>query len=188
MLGRVSKGNRMTLKTKYIIAGIVVLFALVFLLGYQVGKNKLPAKVDTKIEEQLRAEIKELNEKLTESQLNYTRLKSEQKNKTKILVKNVDGSSTLKEVSSSVTNEQEVMSLQSKVTEQQNIITGLEREIKVHQVAENNCNGVFAGPGLESSWKPKGSAGAFFGHHMGFLTSDGDKDHGAYYNYVIPLN
>lgn len=178
----------MNLKSKYVIAGVGAFFSLVFLLGYQVGKNKLPTKVDTKIEDQLRAEIKELNQKLTESQLDFTRLKSEQKNKTKILVKNVDGSSTLKEISSSVTNEQEIMSLQSKVTEQQNIITALERKLSVHQVAENNCNGVFAGPGLESSWKPKGSAGAFFGHHMGFLTSDGDKDHGAYYNYVIPLN
>lgn len=175
----------MTLKTKYIIAGAFVILALVFLAGYQKGKAKMPEKIDTKVEQQLRAKIDELTNRLTESQLQYTKLKSEQKNKTKYIVKNADGSSTIQEVSSSVTNEVEVGELRSKVTEQQKVITDLESKIKTHQVVENSCNGIFAGPGVDSSWKPKGSGGAFFGHHMGLLTSDGDKDHAGFYNYVI---
>ncbi len=178
----------MNLKTRYIIAVVAVLFGLVFLLGYQKGKGKLPTKVDTTIETNLRAEIKELTNKLTESQLNYQKLKSEEKNKTKVTYQNADGSSYTKEMENSMTVEAVTYELQQKITEQGQIITNLQEEVKSKQVIKNSCSAVFFGPGVTSKIKPMGMIGAHGDNHGISVTSDGDLDHSAYYNFVLTFN
>lgn len=45
-------------------------------------------------------------------------------------------------------------------------------------------NTLYGGPGISNSWKLKGMIGGSIGHHGAAATSDGDKDHAIFYNWV----
>lgn len=116
----------------------LILAAVCFGAGYFVKANSGPAKVDTNIVSNYENQIAELKQKLTETESTLEKAKSEQKNKTKVLVKNADGSSTLTESESSTTLENEFLQAKSKTIEYQKMIQDLQSQITQEQKIKNN--------------------------------------------------
>lgn len=121
------------LKTKYTIAGVLALFGLVFLLGYQKGKASFPAKVDNHVVEELNQQVIDLTVKLGESETMLQKLKSEKTNKSKRLITNVDGSSVLIENESSESTESELAESRSKTAEYQQMVLSLQTKVETEQ-------------------------------------------------------
>ncbi len=113
----------------------LILCAVVFFI---VGKNTKPAKVESKVEETLRQELKEVSGKLVEAEINISKMKSEKTNKSKKLVTNADGSSVLTENESSELLENELVQAKSKVFEYEIALATLQRQVKIEETVRNN--------------------------------------------------
>ena len=144
-------------------------------------RSQGPAEIESSLKSSYESQIADLKSKLTETEMSLEKSKSEQKNKTKRLVTNVDGSSELVESESSVTLETEFLAAKSKAIEYENTIQRLKSQIEQTQVVKASLLNVFSGLGAETSGKFKGIAGGNYGMNGIALTSDGIIDHAAYY-------
>ncbi len=154
-----------------------------FVGGYFVKAQGAPTEIDSSVKSTYDSQISELKSQLAESETNLEKSKSEQKNKTKVLVKNADGSSTLTESESSTILENEFLQAKSKLTEQDQLIEHLKSQISSQQSVKNECSGVFLGPGITNDYKPEGIIGGHFGAHGVALTGDGIDRKSIFYIY-----
>ena len=115
-----------------------ILSLMCFGAGYLAKTIQEPARVDEKLISEYQSEIKSLGQKLTDSESNIEKMKSEQKNKKKVLVTQADGSSTLTEEESSSSLESEFFSLKSKNIEYQNMIATLSESVTKEKETRNN--------------------------------------------------
>jgi hypothetical protein len=111
---------------------------LSFCGGYLAKTIQEPAKVDNSVELDLKNQVTELSQKLLEAESIIAKTKSEQKSKKKVLVQNVDGSSTLTETEDSSIIENELIMAKSKTVQYSQKIEFLEYQLKEEQSVRNN--------------------------------------------------
>lgn len=171
---------------KYILSGFVVgaiLVAVYFM-------SKAPDEVTSEKVELLIAENAELKNKLAEVEVNYQKLKSENKNTTKIVYQKADGSSYTKEVDKSQVNEQVTTQLKWKIAEQEYRIEQLQHMLKEKVVEKNRPGGLFGLADFDKPIEHKGySAGAYLHNYAGTIKLDSKLSYSGFsVGLHIPLN